>query len=676
MIPASDTQPENNDDRELWNIIEKQRTIILELQKALNEVTLERDNLLAIEDNKSPIPPPRSPFRSTTTTTTNNKKTRKDLAVVVNGDDEQDELNNNLTPIQVKVKSIRTNSFVLAVINNKTNKELWKIEKLYTDLLSLDMAVNINFAPIAILSLKNNKLDFLFSNTSSLEKRWHLIEEYITSTLLLLKKDSSIMYSFLIDKKIIKKGYLTKRTMQGGKKYYFVMNHSQLNYFHKKHDQLWLGTIQLDTETRIGKQKQSSDSLFLHAFIILNSKIPAYKYILCAESDTERDEWVKVLHAHQSKRFIPRSHSDNSMQPTTVSLPTIRHKTYQRSSMDDLALLKIYEASNNNLSSKISADSLPNIEDLDATKKKSANRKTFWSRKKFFPEECIEASSTSSSSTIATPSFQVFGVSLEEAIRLTKISKNFELPAIVYRCIEYLEAKDAIFEEGIYRQSGSSVQINLLRQQFCEYGDVDLLALPQTDQVLDVNVVASLLKMWLRELPVNVLTHELLNDFLTVIDEENKQTRIKKLGHLVSMLPIANYSLLRTLIAHLIHIVHHADHNKMTLRNVGIVFAPTLSIPSGVFTLFMSEFDYIFWTRDKPSSASTTSLPCLKPSRPEPSTSADRIKYQYLKAEESRSSRNSVSYKNNVPQSIMTLETKVKYHPLEHDPFMKEAFFV
>lgn len=226
MIPASDTQPENNDDRELWNIIEKQRTIILELQKALNEVTLERDNLLAVEDNnKSPIPPPRSPFRST-----NNNKTRKDL--VVNGDDEQDELNNNLTPIQVKVKSIRTNSFVLAVINNKTNKELWKIEKLYTDLLSLDMAVNINFAPIAILSLKNNKLDFLFSNTSSLEKRWQLIEEYITSTLLLLKKDPSIMYSFLIEKKIIKKGYLTKRTMQGGKKYYFVMNHSQLNYFH------------------------------------------------------------------------------------------------------------------------------------------------------------------------------------------------------------------------------------------------------------------------------------------------------------------------------------------------------------------------------------------------------------------------------------------------------------
>lgn len=341
--------------------------------------------------------------------------------------------------------------------------------------------------------------------------------------------------------------------------------------------------------------------------------------------------------------------------------------------MDDLALLQFSEES-----SKYSAESLSNLEELT---KKAVNRRTFWPRKKAStnhssPPEDICSTSSSSSTTIATPAFQIFGVSLEEANRLTRISKNFELPAIVYRCIEYLELKDAIHEEGIYRQSGSSVQIQQLRTLFCEYGDVDLLRLQPDHQVLDVNVVASLLKMWLRELPVNVLTFELLNDFITVIgniynfkkqtkhihsfsclDEENKQTRIKKLGHLVSMLPLANYSLLRTLIAHLIHIVHHAEFNKMTLRNVSIVFAPTLSIPSGVFTLFMTDFEYIFWTRDKyPSSPSPS--PPLQPQQIEPSTSADRIKYKYLKSEQVRSNRNSVTYKNNVPMNIMTLESK------------------
>lgn len=124
-------------------------------------------------------------------------------------------------------------------------------------------------------------------------------------------------------------------------------------------------------------------------------------------------------------------------------------------------------------------------------------------------------STSSVSTTNTTAMFQVFGVPLDEAIRLSKISDNFELPAIVYRCIEYLEAKEAVHEEGIYRLSGSSVQVSSLRQQFCEFGDVDILA--QNDHQVDVHVVAGLLKMWLRELPVNVLTNELLNEFMVII---------------------------------------------------------------------------------------------------------------------------------------------------------------
>ncbi|KAG2198595.1 hypothetical protein INT47_001042, partial [Mucor saturninus] len=651
---------QKNNDGQLWSIIEKQRIIILELQKALSEVTIERDHLL-LANTATPIPPPRSPYRSN-----HNKKLSIQLK------DQHDE--QHMIPIRLKVKSIHADSFILSIVNKKNNQELWKIEKLYTDLLCLDMAVNINFAPIAILSLKNNKLDFLFSNTNSLDKTLLLIDEYLEDTIRLLKHDMSIMYSFFLDKKL-KQGYLTKRNVACCKKYYFVLKGSELKYFIKNEDQLSMGIIDLVAETRIGKQatKKYGDAIFQHAFIILlEQENHAYKYILCAESDTERDEWVKQLHRQQCST-VPhhtRPNSDISMHPTEKK-KNIRHKQYKRSSMDDKAIQTFNNSKLfNQLSTKASDDSIPTT--IDSTEeKKKASRRTFWTRnKKLFNSEddCIDPS-LSSSSTIATPAYQVFGVSLEESIRLTRISEKFDLPAIVYRCITYLEAKDAIHEEGIYRQNGSSLQINQLRQRFCEYGDLDLLAMPQTDQHLDVNVVAGLLKMWLRELPVNILTFDLLKDFLKVIDEKNKQVRIKKLGHLVSMLPIANYSLLRTLIAHLIHIVHYSDHNKMTLRNIGIVFAPTLSIPSGIFTLFMSEFEYIFWT-DKATTVS--SLPTFKkpvyPIIMEPSTSADKIKQQYLKAEEVRSSRNSVSFKNNVPLSIMSLETvinKVKYHHMD-----------
>ncbi len=46
----------------------------------------------------------------------------------------------------------------------------------------------------------------------------------------------------------------------------------------------------------------------------------------------------------------------------------------------------------------------------------------------------------------------------------------------------------------------------------------------------------------------------------------------------------------------LIKVIQHADVNKMTMRNVGIVFSPTLAIPAGVFALFLTEYNYVFFT--------------------------------------------------------------------------------
>ncbi|KAI8389319.1 hypothetical protein BD560DRAFT_419567 [Blakeslea trispora] len=194
------------------------------------------------------------------------------------------------------------------------------------------------------------------------------------------------------------------------------------------------------------------------------------------------------------------------------------------------------------------------------------------------------------------PNKQVFGVPLEEAVRISRVAEGYELPAVVYRCIEYLDAMDAVMEEGIYRLSGSNSSQKALRERFNQEGDVQLLAAKDD---YDVHVVAGLLKMWLRELPTSVLTREYRMDFLHVIDLLDRKDRVNELGRLVSQLPLANYTLLRALTAHLIRVVQHADINKMTMRNVSIVFSPTLGIPATIFNLFMSEFEYIFWiTKD------------------------------------------------------------------------------
>lgn len=60
----------------------------------------------------------------------------------------------------------------------------------------------------------------------------------------------------------------------------------------------------------------------------------------------------------------------------------------------------------------------------------------------------------------------MFGVPLEQAVNVCRIKDDLALPAVVYRCIEYLDAKKANEEEGIYRLSGSSSVIQGLKAAF------------------------------------------------------------------------------------------------------------------------------------------------------------------------------------------------------------------
>ncbi|KAJ3041005.1 hypothetical protein HDV00_010078 [Rhizophlyctis rosea] len=186
---------------------------------------------------------------------------------------------------------------------------------------------------------------------------------------------------------------------------------------------------------------------------------------------------------------------------------------------------------------------------------------------------------------------KVFGVPLDVAVAVSRVKEGYELPAVVYRCIEYLDAKKAADEEGIYRLSGSTTTIQALRERFNNEGDVDLLG---SGMYYDVHAIAGLLKMYLRELPSPILTKELRDDFLRITDLNDRNDRIAELTRLVALLPLPNYTLMRSLIAHLIRVVQNSDKNRMTVKNMGIVFSPTLQVPAGVFTLMMAEYESVF----------------------------------------------------------------------------------
>ncbi|KAI9495430.1 hypothetical protein BDB00DRAFT_814652 [Zychaea mexicana] len=383
-----------------------------------------------------------------------------------------------------------------------------------------------------------------------------------------------------------------------------------------------------------------------------------------------------------SEDLLSTSHNNNDVQQQAQLLQTNDKKVKQKANRVTMWGKKMFSSNNDTLASSSS------LSTSAATNGNYGAESRISSVPSGFRNLLSRSSNDSSErhSEDADRSKVVFGVPLEEAVRISRVSNNYELPAVVYRCIEYLDAKNAVMEEGLYRLSGSNMVIQKLKQKFNQEGDVNLLA---SKEDYDVHAIAGLLKMWLRELPSTVLTREHRSDFMHVIDFLDRKDRVNELGRLVSLLPIANYTLLRTLTAHLIRVVRNSDVNKMTMRNVSIVFSPTLGVPATIFNLFISEFEYIFWTTEDGDAAprmleddsdesddqdnddvynnyekdsninKETAITTGQQQQPPPAPPPIRIQRKAtlrLREEFGRSNRNSVHYLDGAPNAIVSME--------------------
>ena len=154
--------------------------------------------------------------------------------------------------------------------------------------------------------------------------------------------------------------------------------------------------------------------------------------------------------------------------------------------------------------------------DMTSNKADRRKTKTFWGGLGRNDKSSSSPSKAGDANAGAGNPRPVFGVPLKEAVEASRIRPGLELPAVVYRCVEYLESKNAESEEGIFRLSGSTNVIKNLRERFNNEGDVNLLAI---HDYVDPNAVAGLLKSFLRELPGHVLTREMHSEFLQIIGE-------------------------------------------------------------------------------------------------------------------------------------------------------------
>ncbi|XP_052457119.1 unconventional myosin-IXAa isoform X1 [Carassius gibelio] len=157
-----------------------------------------------------------------------------------------------------------------------------------------------------------------------------------------------------------------------------------------------------------------------------------------------------------------------------------------------------------------------------------------------------------------------FGVELS---RLTNDERA--VPFVFEKLINYIEMH-GLYTEGIYRKSGSTNKIKELKQGL----DTDVNGMILDDY--NINVIASVFKQWLRDLPNPLMTFELYEEFLRAMGLQDKKEMTRGVYSIIDQLSRTHLNTLERLIFHLVRIALQEETNRMSANALAIVFAPCI----------------------------------------------------------------------------------------------------
>ncbi|KAG8141177.1 hypothetical protein E2320_006837 [Naja naja] len=201
---------------------------------------------------------------------------------------------------------------------------------------------------------------------------------------------------------------------------------------------------------------------------------------------------------------------------------------------------------------------------------------------------------------VGSPLGVVFGQQLGDTMMYEQRFGQHLVPILVEKCAEFIRKK-GLDEEGVFRLPGQDNLVKKLRDAF------DAGERPSFDPDTDVHTVASLFKLYLRELPEPVIPWSQYEDFLLcgqlLTSDEGKQS---------------------------------SDTNKMSVENLATVFGVNLIRPQiedpvtimrgtpqiqKVMTTMISNYEKLFpWAKDTqpsppPSESSSQKTPVLRSSK-------------------------------------------------------------
>ncbi|XP_018431698.1 PREDICTED: rho GTPase-activating protein 24 isoform X3 [Nanorana parkeri] len=168
----------------------------------------------------------------------------------------------------------------------------------------------------------------------------------------------------------------------------------------------------------------------------------------------------------------------------------------------------------------------------------------------------------------------IFGQKLEDTVRFEKRYGTRLAPMLVEQCVDFIRQR-GLTEEGLFRLPGQANLVKELQDAF------DCGEKPAFDSNTDVHTVASLLKLYLRELPEPVIPYSKYEDFLSCAKQLSKEEEsgMAELVKQVKSLPPVNYNLLKYICRFLDEVQSYAGVNKMSVQNLATVFGPNILRP-------------------------------------------------------------------------------------------------
>lgn len=173
----------------------------------------------------------------------------------------------------------------------------------------------------------------------------------------------------------------------------------------------------------------------------------------------------------------------------------------------------------------------------------------------------------------------VFGVALTTLLEKDKhINPDCKVPLILQKILEHL-VKHGLSEEGILRVPGVVAKIQLLKQEIESHFYSSPGLVDQALKSSSINDVAALVKQFLRELPMPILTNDYMDAFFQIESITDHRDQIKAMKSLMILLPDVHRDSLKALFEYLAKIVKHETRNRMNLQNVAMIIAPNLFLP-------------------------------------------------------------------------------------------------